>query len=224
MTENMSVIISGFGGQGALLAGVILCHAAVLEGKHTTWFPSYGAEMRGGAVNCSVNISSDDVPSPIIDKADVVIALNDASQIKFEKRVKKGGFMIINSSLSHVNTTRDDIEYLKIPVNDFAQKLTQPSFINVMALGAFIEIALISELLSDKLFKIISRALSYFLYSPCSKEGFWSKNTILYESGAILIKDNSRFNFTYLLFVVTISLFEPSFNCLMFLSFLYLNL
>ena len=139
MTENMSVIISGFGGQGALLAGVILCHAAVLEGKHTTWFPSYGAEMRGGAVNCSVNISSDDVPSPIIDKADVVIALNDASQIKFEKRVKKGGFMIINSSLSHVNTIRDDIEYLKIPFNDFAQKLTQPSFINVMALGAFIE-------------------------------------------------------------------------------------
>ena len=100
MGADMSVIISGFGGQGALFAGILLCHTAVLEGKYTTWFPSYGAEMRGGAVNCSVNISDKEVPSPIIDKADAVIALNDASQIKFENRVKPGGFMIVNSSLS----------------------------------------------------------------------------------------------------------------------------
>lgn len=77
--QDMSVIISGFGGQGALFAGILLCHSAVFEGKHTTWFPAYGAEMRGGAVNCAVNISDKEVPSPIIDKADAVIALNDAS-------------------------------------------------------------------------------------------------------------------------------------------------
>lgn len=136
---DMSVIISGFGGQGALFAGILLCHAAVEEGKHTTWFPAYGAEMRGGAVNCSVNISDNEVPSPIIDEADVIIALNDESQIKFENKVKKGGIMIINSSLSHISTTRDDINYLKIPFNDMAQKLTQPAFVNVMAIGAFIE-------------------------------------------------------------------------------------
>ena len=80
-----------------------------------------------------------EIPSPIVDKADVVIALNDASQIKFEKKVKKGGFMIINSSLAHIPTTRTDINYIKIPFNDLAQKLTQPAFVNVMALGAFIE-------------------------------------------------------------------------------------
>ena len=137
--KDISVIISGFGGQGTLFAGILLCHAAVLEGKHTTWFPSYGAEMRGGAVNCCVNISESEIPSPIVDKADVVIALNDASQIKFEKKVKKGGFMIINSSLAHIPTTRTDINYIKIPFNDLAQKLTQPAFVNVMALGAFIE-------------------------------------------------------------------------------------
>ncbi len=137
--KDISVIISGFGGQGALFAGILLCHAAVLEGKHTTWFPSYGAEMRGGAVNCCVNISEGDVPSPIVDKADAVIALNDASQTKFESRVKTGGFMIINSSLVHIPTTRTDINYIKIPFNDLAQKLTQPAFVNVMALGAFIE-------------------------------------------------------------------------------------
>lgn len=139
MTKDMSVIISGFGGQGALFAGILLCHTAVFEGKHTTWFPAYGAEMRGGAVNCSVNISDSEVPSPIIDEADAVIALNDASQEKFEHKVKKGGFMIINSSLSHLQPTRDDIKYIRIPLNELARKLTQPAFVNVIALGAFIE-------------------------------------------------------------------------------------
>ena len=139
MEGELSVIISGFGGQGALFAGILLCHTAVLEGKHTTWFPSYGAEMRGGAVNCAVNISDHDVPSPIIDKADAVIALNDASQEKFENKVQPGGFMIINSSLSHHKPKRTDIKYINIPLNELAQKLTQPAFVNVMALGAFIE-------------------------------------------------------------------------------------
>ena len=139
MAKDMSVIISGFGGQGALFAGILLCHTAVFEGKHTTWFPAYGAEMRGGAVNCSVNISDSEVPSPIIDEADAVIALNDASQEKFEHKVKKGGFMIINSSLSNIQPKRDDINYIKIPLNELALKLKQPAFVNVIALGAFLE-------------------------------------------------------------------------------------
>lgn len=136
---QMSLIISGFGGQGSLFAGILLCHSAVFEGKHTTWLPSYGAEMRGGAVNCSVNISDEEIPSPIIDEADVVIALNDESQTKFENKVRKGGLMIINSSLSQNPTTRTDIEYLKVPFNDVAQTISQPAFINVMVLGVLVE-------------------------------------------------------------------------------------
>lgn len=138
MTQ-MSLIISGFGGQGSLFAGILLCHSAVFEGKCTTWIPSYGAEIRGGAVNCSVNVADEEIPSPIIDEADVVIALNDESQTKFENRVKKGGIMIINSSLSQNSTTRDDIEYIKIPFNELAQDITKPAFINVMALGVLVE-------------------------------------------------------------------------------------
>ena len=136
---NTSVIISGFGGQGALFAGMLLCHTAMKENKFTTWIPAYGAEMRGGAVHCSVNISDDEIPSPVIDQADVVIALNNNSLVKFENRVKAGGIMIINSSLAFSPTTRDDIEYIKIPFNELGQTIEQPTFVNVMALGAFIE-------------------------------------------------------------------------------------
>lgn len=147
---DISVIISGFGGQGTLFAGILLCHAAVIEGKYTTWIPSYGAEMRGGAANCSVNISNEEISSPIIDKADVVIALNDVSQAKFENKVKEGGLMIVNSSLSHIKPKRSDIKYVPIPFNELTQKLTQPAFINVMALGAFLEKTKVLKLESVK--------------------------------------------------------------------------
>lgn len=184
MTKDMSVIISGFGGQGALFAGILLCHTAVFEGKHTTWFPAYGAEMRGGAVNCAVNISDGDVPSPIIDRADAVIALNDASQEKFENKVKPGGFMIINSSLSHIITKRDDIKYIKIPLNELAQKLTQPAFVNVIALGAFLEKTKILKIESVKeVMKEMAKTVS------AKKAALLPNNLECVEFGASLIKE-----------------------------------
>jgi 2-oxoglutarate ferredoxin oxidoreductase subunit gamma len=98
-SQDTSIIISGSGGQGILFAGSLLCYAAVFEGKHTTWIPSYGAEMRGGAANCSVHISDDEVSSPIVNMSDIVFALNQPSFEKFAARVKPGGLLIANTSL-----------------------------------------------------------------------------------------------------------------------------
>lgn len=136
---DTSIIISGYGGQGLLFAGSLLCHAAVIEGKNTTWIPSYGAEMRGGAANCSVHISDDEVSSPIVNMSDVVFALNQPSEVRFEKKVKQGGLFLINTSMVKIMPERKDIEYLFIPLNDIAAEKPQPVFINVMAVGAFVE-------------------------------------------------------------------------------------
>ena len=136
---DTSIIISGYGGQGLLFAGVLLCHAAMLEGKQTTWIPAYGAEMRGGSANCSVHISDDEVSSPIVNISDVVFALNQPSEDKFENRVKSGGLFIVNSSMAKVERKRDDIEYLFIPMNELAAQKTASVFINVLAVGAFVE-------------------------------------------------------------------------------------
>ena len=59
------VMIAGFGGQGVLVAGKLLAYAGMLEGKHVTWFPSYGAEIRGGTANCTVIISSERSALPL---------------------------------------------------------------------------------------------------------------------------------------------------------------
>ena len=141
-------------------------------------------EKRGGAVNCAVNISDKEVPSPIIDKADAVIALNDASQEKFESKVKPGGFMIVNSSLCHLKPKRTDIKYINIPFNELAQKLTQPAFINVMALGAFIEKTKILKLESIKeVMKEMAKTVS------AKKAALLPNNLESVEFGANIIKN-----------------------------------
>ena len=79
--EN-NVIIAGFGGQGVLLAGEVLANALMLDEKNVTWFPCYGAEMRGGTVNCEVVASEAEVSSVNKKEADFIIALN---QLSFER-------------------------------------------------------------------------------------------------------------------------------------------
>ena len=60
-TMETNFIFAGFGGQGVLLAGTVLANAFMLEGKNVTWYPCYGAEMRGGTVNCEIVTSDEDV-------------------------------------------------------------------------------------------------------------------------------------------------------------------
>ena len=58
------ILVAGFGGQGVLLIGSILCHAGMDEGLNVSWLPSYGPEMRGGTASCSVTLSSDEIAAP----------------------------------------------------------------------------------------------------------------------------------------------------------------
>lgn len=99
---------AGFGGQGMLLIGKFVAMACMLDGKHVSWLPSYGPEMRGGTANCSVIVSDDPVASPLVDKADVIVAMNRPSLDKFEGHVKPGGVLVINSIIDR-KAVRDDI-------------------------------------------------------------------------------------------------------------------
>jgi 2-oxoglutarate ferredoxin oxidoreductase subunit gamma len=129
--------ISGFGGQGVISAGVLLAQAGMLEGKEVSFFPSYGAEMRGGTANCSVVVASDEVSTPIVSDPDTAIVLNEPSLAKFEPAVKPGGLLIVNSSLVNSKATRKDIKVLYVPCNAIAAEIGNPKAMNMVALGAF---------------------------------------------------------------------------------------
>jgi 2-oxoglutarate ferredoxin oxidoreductase subunit gamma len=132
-------IFAGFGGQGMLLIGKFLAMACMMDGKHVSWLPSYGPEMRGGTANCSVISSDDPVASPLVDKADVIIAMNEPSLDKFESHVRPGGLLVINSSIIDRKSVRDDIDVVYCDAQHIAEAVNNPKGANVAILGAMLE-------------------------------------------------------------------------------------
>ncbi len=132
------IIIAGFGGQGVMSMGMLISYSGMKEGKEVSWMPSYGPEMRGGTANCTVIVSDKKIPSPLTSKADTVIAMNLPSMEKFSGMVKAGGYLFINSSLISKSCERDDIEVIKVPVNDIANKLGNSRIANMVMLGAYL--------------------------------------------------------------------------------------
>jgi len=130
---------AGFGGQGVLTAGLILTAAGMQENLEVSWIPSYGPEMRGGTANASVVLSKDPIGSPLVVDADVLVAMNDPSLDTFEDSVKKGGLVIVNSSIIARKLRRSDVEVLYIPLTDIASEHGLTAAANMVLLGAYLE-------------------------------------------------------------------------------------
>lgn len=153
------LIIAGFGGQGVIMAGKLLCIAAMGEGKFVSHIPSYGAEMRGGTANCSVVISDTEIGSPTITEPDVVIVLNNPSLTKFEPKVKPGGLLIYNSSLIDRKPERTDITTVDLKANDISEAEGSDRAANMAAIGRLI--ALKPEIASlESVIKALDIAIS----------------------------------------------------------------
>ena len=134
------IIIAGFGGQGIMLAGKLLAQTAMNAGKEVTYMPSYGAEVRGGTANCMVVIAEQEIACPVVGNPDSLIVLNKASLNKFGPRLKKGGLLIMNSSLIDSKPELDDsIEIIAIPADNLAVELGNKKAANMVALGAYLQ-------------------------------------------------------------------------------------
>jgi 2-oxoglutarate ferredoxin oxidoreductase subunit gamma len=132
------IIIAGFGGQGVLFAGQLLTYAAMDEGLHVTWIPSYGPEMRGGTANCTVVISDEEIGSPMVSCPTAVIAMNLPSLDKYENKVKEGGLLVVNQSMVDREVLRKDIKVAMVPANKISQELGDKRMTNMALLGALL--------------------------------------------------------------------------------------
>ena len=134
-----NLCVAGFGGQGIMSLGKILadatCHST---DKKVTFFPSYGAEQRGGTANCYVVISDEEIGAPLGDVMDDVIVMNGASLAKFLPKVRPGGRLFVNSSIARDPVDRTDITVVKAPVTEMALALGSPKVLNVIMLGVYL--------------------------------------------------------------------------------------
>ena len=140
MKRKTEILIAGFGGQGIISLGKFLAKAALAEGKYTTYFPSYGAEMRGGTAHCCVKISDSPIASPFHDHPDIALILNQPSLDKFKKNLKKGGILILNSDLISGKPRFDNIRGASLPLSKIALDCGNIKVANVVALGALLSL------------------------------------------------------------------------------------
>ncbi|MFH0947690.1 MAG: 2-oxoacid:acceptor oxidoreductase family protein [Elusimicrobiota bacterium] len=148
------IIIAGSGGQGIMFFGNLLCSIAVSQNKHTTFFPSYGAEIRGGTVNCSIIISDDEIGSPVIVSPSVLIVLNEQSYNRFFPKLKKDGLLFVNSSLVYSKSfatseptwselpspQRGQVGAIYVPATEISSQIGDVRAANMVMLGKFITV------------------------------------------------------------------------------------
>ena len=152
MEQEQRILIAGSGGQGVLTAGSLLCHSGMSRGLKVTYFPSYGAEVRGGTANCHVVISPESISSPYVEAADVLLILNQPSLDRFAAVLKPDGLLVVNSSLASLDGVEvpDCARVMELPATETAARLGNVLVANVVMLGAVAEAA---GLLSEETFQ-----------------------------------------------------------------------
>ncbi len=138
MTEE--IIIAGFGGQGVLSMGKILAYSGIMQDQEVSWMPSYGPEMRGGTANVTVILSDERISSPILDKFDTAIILNQQSMDKFEKSVKPGGMLIYDGNGIIRHPERKDISICRVDAAEEAAKMENTKVFNMIVLGGYLKV------------------------------------------------------------------------------------
>jgi 2-oxoglutarate ferredoxin oxidoreductase subunit gamma len=173
-------IFAGFGGQGVLLMGYVLSHGAMHKGLNVTYFPAYGAEMRGGTANCTVTLSDKKIASPVASNPDILVAMNFPSLEKFEPTVAQKGLVFLNASLISEGLSRGDVEVLRIPTAELAREVGSDRVINMVMIGAFC--AKTGLLSMEETFKGMEAALK-------GKERFFELNRKGIERGFSFISE-----------------------------------
>jgi len=134
------IIIAGSGGQGILFLGKLIAYSGMLSGKEVTWFPSYGAEMRGGTANCTVIVSDEMIGSPVTRNPNILIVMNEASYKRFTERLLPGGVLIHDSSLINLESQTINSKYriIGVPATEVSASLKSTKSANMVMAGAFI--------------------------------------------------------------------------------------
>ncbi len=131
----IEIIFAGSGGQGVLTSGLLISQIAVFKGHHATWIPQYGSAMRGGTANCTVKFGEEYIYNPSQEEPNILLAMNTLSFKKFLPIVQPGGTVLINSDMVDGESTRDDVNIVKVPCMTMAKELNHVKGANIIMAG-----------------------------------------------------------------------------------------
>ncbi|MBN1931631.1 MAG: 2-oxoacid:acceptor oxidoreductase family protein [Desulfobacterales bacterium] len=132
--RTKEIILTGFGGQGIILAGRILGEAAALgDHRESTFIQSYGPESRGGACSAQVIVSDDIIHYPYVKHPDILICMSQVGYEKFIGTMKPNGILLIDQDLVHPRSKKQD--FFSIPATRMAEELGHKMMANIIMLG-----------------------------------------------------------------------------------------
>lgn len=138
--QKTEIRLSGSGGQGLILAGLILAEAAAIyEGKNAVQTQSYGPEARGGASKSEVIISNSEILYPKTTRLDYLLALNQESCDKYAHDLKDDGLLLVDTdAVEHV----PPVKSISLPlVRTAREKIGRVMTTNIISLGALVGIS-----------------------------------------------------------------------------------
>jgi len=184
MTSPTQVLMAGFGGQGMLLAGKILAHAAMDDGLEVSWLPSYGPEMRGGTANVTVCISHEPIGSPLITTPQSLVAMNRPSLDKFAPKVRPGGVIVYNATLIPEDPDRKDCRIHSVQSRILAEQAGTARAANFVMLGAWVRASGAIDPAS------VERAIAEEFKGP--KQKFVASNVAAFRAGMTAVDESSE--------------------------------
>jgi 2-oxoglutarate ferredoxin oxidoreductase subunit gamma len=136
LTIKKEILLTGFGGQGIVLAGKILAQAAALgDHKQSTLVQAYGPEARGGACSAQVIISENEIYYPNVRHPDILICMSQAGYDKFIHLLTDDGTLVIDQDLVLSDPIKRD--YFAIPATRIAEELGRKMMANIIMVGFF---------------------------------------------------------------------------------------
>lgn len=153
MNKSLEVIISGSGGQGAILAGIILAAAALDDGYNVIQTQSYGPEARGGASRSEVIISTQELAYPKVQSCNLMVSMTQESLNKYAGMLVDNAVLVTDTDID-CSAVKNTIKIYKAPIYAIVEELGRPMVANIVVLGVMNTVAEIVR--NDTLSKAIT--------------------------------------------------------------------
>lgn len=178
--------IAGFGGQGIILAGIVIGKAASLyDNLFAVQTQSYGPEARGGASKTEVIISDSEIDYPKVQKPDIFIAMSNEALMAYLDDLKESGTLIVDPDMIKEEEIlpfieKHNISYYKAPVTrTAAEKIGLNIVANIVMVGAI-----------TKITKVVSEEAARNAIAASVPKGTEEKNIAAFEAGMELIEED----------------------------------
>ncbi len=134
--KSIEMRVAGFGGQGVVLAGMVLGRAATIyDNKHVTLTQSFGPEARGSSCSIQMIVSPEPILYPYLTRLDILVAMSQEAYTRFVPELSPDGLLLYEQDLINLDPTRTDIKAYGIPATRFAEELGRRLVLNMVMVG-----------------------------------------------------------------------------------------